>query len=53
MVKVERLSHKLTIMSFIGNFYDTLHHLQPVSTCPPAQATAACRHARSLEISTF
>lgn len=30
-MKVERLTQKLTIMSFIGNFFDTYHHLQPVS----------------------
>ncbi|KAK6165836.1 hypothetical protein SNE40_022673 [Patella caerulea] len=29
LAKVERLSQKLTIMSFVGNFYDSLHHLQP------------------------
>ncbi|KAK3108690.1 hypothetical protein FSP39_013484 [Pinctada imbricata] len=29
MTKVERLSQKLHIMSFIGNFHDTLHHLTP------------------------
>ncbi|XP_005091796.1 formin-like protein isoform X2 [Aplysia californica] len=29
MVKVERLAQKLQIMSFIGNFYDNLHQLQP------------------------
>ena len=30
MVKVERLAQKLQIMSFIGNFYDNMHQLQPV-----------------------
>ena len=30
-MKVERLNQKLSIMSFIGNFFDTYHHLQPVS----------------------
>lgn len=39
MVKVERLSHKLTIMSFIGNFFDNLHHLQPVSSICQAQSS--------------
>ncbi|CAG5120372.1 unnamed protein product, partial [Candidula unifasciata] len=29
MVKVERLTPKLQIMSFIGNFYDNIHQLQP------------------------
>ncbi|ELU17806.1 hypothetical protein CAPTEDRAFT_171809 [Capitella teleta] len=29
LMKVERLPQKLTIMSFIGNFFDTYHHLQP------------------------
>lgn len=30
-MKVERLGVKLQIMSFIGNFFDTCHHLSPVS----------------------
>jgi len=30
LTKVERISQKLHIMSFIGNFFDTYHHLQPV-----------------------
>ena len=30
LTKVERISQKLHIMSFIGNFFDTFHHLQPV-----------------------
>jgi len=30
LTKVERISQKLNIMSFIGNFFDTYHHLQPV-----------------------
>lgn len=30
MVKVERLAQKLHIMSFIGNFSDNIHQLQPV-----------------------
>ena len=31
LLKVERLSQKLHIMSYIGNFFDTQQHLQPVS----------------------
>ena len=30
MVRVERLAQKLTIMSFIGNYFDNIHHLKPV-----------------------
>lgn len=29
LCKVERLSQKLQIMSFVGNYYDNIHHLQP------------------------
>lgn len=29
LTKVERLSQKLHIMSFIGNFYESVHHLTP------------------------
>ncbi|KAJ8314369.1 hypothetical protein KUTeg_008930 [Tegillarca granosa] len=29
LTKVERLSQKLNIMSFIGNFYESVHHLTP------------------------
>lgn len=32
LMKVERLSQKLHIMSYIGNFFDTYQHLQPVRT---------------------
>ena len=31
IMKVERLSQKLRVMSYIGNFFDQYHHLQPVS----------------------
>lgn len=31
LCKVERLSQKLQIMSFVGNYYDNIHHIQPVS----------------------
>lgn len=31
LTKVERISAKLTIMSYIGNFFDNLHLIQPVS----------------------
>ncbi|KAK2180878.1 hypothetical protein NP493_421g02041 [Ridgeia piscesae] len=30
LLKVERLSQKLHIMSYIGNFFDTQQHLQPI-----------------------
>ncbi|XP_052827265.1 formin-like protein 2 [Octopus bimaculoides] len=29
LCKVERLSQKLQIMSFVGNYHDNIHHLQP------------------------
>ena len=32
LIKVERLGQKLHIMSYIGNFFDTCQHLQPVSS---------------------
>lgn len=31
LTRVERLSAKLSIMSYIGNFYDNLHLITPVS----------------------
>lgn len=31
LTKVERISAKLSIMSYIGNFYDNLHLITPVS----------------------
>lgn len=31
LTKIERLSPKLVIMSFIGNFFDNLHVISPVS----------------------
>lgn len=31
LTKVERISVKLSIMSYIGNFYDNIHLVQPVS----------------------
>jgi hypothetical protein len=30
--KVERISAKLSIMSYIGNFFDNIHLITPVST---------------------
>lgn len=30
--RVERLSSKLSIMSYLGNFFDNLHLITPVST---------------------
>lgn len=32
LTKVERISAKLSIMSYIGNFYDNLHLIEPVSS---------------------
>lgn len=32
LTKVERISAKLSIMSYIGNFFDNLHLVTPVST---------------------
>lgn len=32
LTRVERISAKLSIMSYIGNFYDNLHLITPVST---------------------
>lgn len=31
LTKVERISAKLSIMSYIGNFYDNIHLIAPVS----------------------
>lgn len=31
--KVDRLSTKLQIMSFIANFFDNIHMVTPVSSC--------------------
>jgi len=31
LTKVDRISAKLSIMNYIGNFFDSLHLIQPVS----------------------
>lgn len=31
LARVERLSAKLSIMSYLGNFYDNIHLITPVS----------------------
>lgn len=33
LTKVERLSVKLSVMSYIGNFFDNLHLITPVRIC--------------------
>lgn len=40
--KIERLSQKLHIMSFIGNFNENVHHLAPVSH--PKDKLQSTRH---------
>lgn len=32
LTKVERISSKLSIMNYMGNFFDSLHLISPVST---------------------
>jgi hypothetical protein len=33
LTKVERISSKLSIMNYMGNFFDSLHLISPVSVC--------------------
>ena len=48
-MKVERLNQKLRIMSYIGNFFDTYHHLQPVSMLYNFLGICASAHASFFE----